>query len=169
MRTAAVAAVLRPGRREPEVLFVRRPQRAGDRWGGHVAFPGGLASAGDGDPVQTARREALEEVALDLDEPIGALSELVTAQPGRARPLRVAPFVFVVSASAQIEPDPREVEEAEWIPISTLVTVRPRTILRRIGRIRAPVRAMPLSIGTLWGLTYSMVRELVRIASATAK
>ncbi len=169
LRTAAVAVVLRAGEDGPELLFVRRPRRAHDRWGGHVAFPGGLASADDANTVETARREAGEEVGLDLGEPVGALSELLTAAPGMARPMRVVPYVFVAPADASLECDSREVAAAEWIALGDLAVMRPRIVVHRVGRGRLPVRAMRLSIGTLWGLTLSMARELLRIARSTAK
>ena len=163
MRTAAVAVILRPSPNGPELLLIRRPARSGDRWSGNVAFPGGLAHASDRSPIETARREAHEEVGLELGEPIGALSELLTAQPGRARPLRVVPYVFVAEAGAEIVPDPREVAAAEWLDLAELGAIVPRRITKRIGPLLAPVRAMELPVGTLWGLTFSMVSELARI------
>ena len=61
---AAVAVVLAP---DPDsVLLIRRADREGDRWSGHLAFPGGRWSPGDAGLVDTARRETLEEVGLDL-------------------------------------------------------------------------------------------------------
>ncbi|MFN7699333.1 MAG: NUDIX domain-containing protein [Deltaproteobacteria bacterium] len=47
---AAVAAILReraPG--APEVLFIRRAEKPGDPWSGHMAFPGGKQEPGDPD------------------------------------------------------------------------------------------------------------------------
>jgi 8-oxo-dGTP pyrophosphatase MutT (NUDIX family) len=164
LRTAAVAAVLRAGRDGPELLLIRRPKRDGDRWSGNVAFPGGLAQSEDDGPVETARREAREEVGLELGAPIGALSELITAQPGRARPMRVVPYVFVAEPDVVVVSAPAEVAVAEWLPLTELIAASPQRITKRIGPVHAKVRAMELSVGTLWGLTFSMVRELTRIA-----
>lgn len=64
-----------------ELLFVRRSINERDTWSGQVAFPGGkrqkldaLASSADDDapwesPRETAQRETLEEIGLDLTKP----------------------------------------------------------------------------------------------------
>jgi glyoxylase-like metal-dependent hydrolase (beta-lactamase superfamily II)/8-oxo-dGTP pyrophosphatase MutT (NUDIX family) len=46
-RLAATVAVLRDGGEGPEVLLVRRAERAGDRHAGAFVFPGGTVDAGD--------------------------------------------------------------------------------------------------------------------------
>lgn len=50
----------------PEVLFIKRASRVGDRWTGHVAFPGGKRDPEDTDDRAVAIRETSEEVGLDL-------------------------------------------------------------------------------------------------------
>lgn len=52
---------------DPEILFIKRAQRIGDKWNGHVALPGGKRDPEDEDDAVTAMREALEEVGIDLD------------------------------------------------------------------------------------------------------
>lgn len=51
---------------DPEVLFIKRAGRAGDRWSGHTALPGGKRDPQDADDVAAAIRETREEVGLDL-------------------------------------------------------------------------------------------------------
>lgn len=51
---------------DPEVLFIKRAGRAGDRWSGHVALPGGKRDPQDADDLAAAIRETKEEVGLDL-------------------------------------------------------------------------------------------------------
>lgn len=51
---------------EPEVLFIKRASRVGDRWTGHVALPGGKRDPEDADDQAAAIREASEEIGLDL-------------------------------------------------------------------------------------------------------
>jgi len=51
---------------EPELLFIKRATRKGDKWTGHVALPGGKRDPEDEDDQVTAVREAMEEVGIDL-------------------------------------------------------------------------------------------------------
>lgn len=51
---------------DPEVLFIKRASREGDRWTGHVALPGGKRDPEDADDRAAAVREADEEIGFDL-------------------------------------------------------------------------------------------------------
>lgn len=51
---------------DPEVLFIKRASRVGDRWTGHVALPGGKRDPEDVDDRAAAIRETSEEIGLDL-------------------------------------------------------------------------------------------------------
>lgn len=68
-------------RGEPEVLFIKRAARQGDRWTSQVAFPGGRRDPEDHDDCATSVRETMEEVGLDLDADhclqVGNLSERI--------------------------------------------------------------------------------------------
>src|SRR5512138_157863 len=64
LRWAAVAVVLVPS--PDAVLLIRRAERPGDPWSGHMALPGGRRESGDADLVATAIREAAEELGLAL-------------------------------------------------------------------------------------------------------
>lgn len=52
---------------DPEVLFIKRAARSGDRWTGHIALPGGKREPSDPDDRAAATRETEEEVGLDLN------------------------------------------------------------------------------------------------------
>src|SRR6186713_2279177 len=95
-RRAAVALVLAPssaGEATLSLLLVRRSEREGDPWSGHMALPGGHAHPEDADLLHTARRETLEEVGVDL---AGAelLGQLDDVSPMRSSDMAVRPFVF---------------------------------------------------------------------------
>ena len=66
---------------DPEILFIKRAGRVGDRWSGHVALPGGRRDPPDVDDRAAAIRETKEEVGLDLARPdclyVGNLPERV--------------------------------------------------------------------------------------------
>ena len=61
-------------RGDPEILFIRRASRRGDRWTGHVAFPGGKRDPEDESDQAAAVRETFEEVGLDLSTYAGGCS-----------------------------------------------------------------------------------------------
>lgn len=70
---------------DPEVLFIKRASREGDRWTGHVALPGGRRDPEDKDDTAAAVRETAEEVGIELSDenaiPVGNLPQrLVTTQ-----------------------------------------------------------------------------------------
>lgn len=75
---------------EPEVLFIKRTVRSGDRWTGHIALPGGKKDPGDLDDLHTSRRETREETGLNLDNSycmlIGKLPERLVTSAWENRP-----------------------------------------------------------------------------------
>jgi len=79
---SATVVVLRDSKRGPEVLLVRRHERAGDFAGASV-FPGGLVEAGDSDPAL-----APPAAAFRADEAVAALGERL--EPSDAQALYVA-------------------------------------------------------------------------------
>ena len=66
---------------DPEVLFIKRAARKGDRWTSHVALPGGRRDPEDADDQAAAVRETIEEVGIDLSSenaiPVGNLPQRV--------------------------------------------------------------------------------------------
>lgn len=68
---------------DPEVVFIKRAARVGDRWTSHVALPGGKRDPEDEDDKAVAIRETVEEIGLDLTSPnaffVGNLPERVVS------------------------------------------------------------------------------------------
>lgn len=157
---AAVAVVLASA---PEsVLLIRRAERAGDPWSGHMALPGGRRDAPDDDLVATATRETEEEVGLRLgaSQRIGGLDDVVPRTPVLP-PIAVRPFVFLLSETPPLVLNP-EVAAADWVPLEQLLapaTYRPIPI-----QIRGEKREMPayhLDGGVVWGLTERVMTSLL--------
>ena len=64
---------------ELHILMIKRADREGDPWSGHMAFPGGRMDKADAHGYAVAVRETEEEVGLSLgplDQCIGRLSDL---------------------------------------------------------------------------------------------
>jgi 8-oxo-dGTP pyrophosphatase MutT (NUDIX family) len=116
-RQASVALMLRERKLGLELLVIRRAENELDRWSGQMALPGGGREPADGSVYDTARRETLEEVGIDLDEGrfLGRLDDM------SSRSMRIVISVVVVAIDA--EPgllDAREVAEAFWVPVDLL-------------------------------------------------
>ena len=52
-----------------DILLIKRSEREGDPWSGHIGFPGGRVEQGDDrNPFLTAIRETSEEIGIELNE-----------------------------------------------------------------------------------------------------
>lgn len=149
---AAVALLLVS---EPDrLLLIRRADRAGDPWSGHLALPGGRHHPDDVDLLATAIRETAEETGIVLQREWcrAELDDLVPRTP-TLPPILVRPFVFLVPSA--IAPGlSNEVAHAAWLPIASLLADgvrRPHTIEIR-GEPRV-VEGYHLPEGFLWGMT----------------
>ncbi len=166
---AAVALVLAP---DPEaILLIRRAERDGDVWSGHVALPGGRAAPADPDLRATAARETFEEVGIVLpaEALIGRLDDLAPSSPVLP-PIVVRPFVFRVPRQEALVPN-REVAAATWIPLDQFHrpdVLRPTEHHRHGTLVRMP--GYHLEFGVVWGLTERILSSffaIVRSADIT--
>lgn len=165
-RKAAVAVLIRLGESgEPELLFIRRAEYEGDPWSGHVAFPGGREEPGDESLVETAMRETLEEIGVDLHaacELVGVLDDL-RPRSVRLPAVVVRPFVFLVSDL----PDTclsDEVADAFWVPLSVLLD---RSVWRdtqvKAGEVEISRFAFHHEGYVVWGMTERILSGLLSL------
>ena len=119
-RRAAVALLLRERGLGLEILVIKRSENERDPWSGHMALPGGGREPGDESAYDTARRETLEEVSIDLSAGryLGRLDDVgLRNMPGQL-------IISTVAVEIDVEPGPldeREVMEAFWVPVDRLV------------------------------------------------
>jgi 8-oxo-dGTP pyrophosphatase MutT (NUDIX family) len=112
-----LAVVLRE--HEPTVLVTQRHQ--GISYPGHWVFPGGRADPNDATPLETAVREAEEEIGLDPSrvEVLGRLGDYYSHSG-----FRIAPTVALIAPPfdlADLEAQPGEVEAIAEIELSRLL------------------------------------------------
>ena len=152
---AAVMVCLREEDGEVQVLLARRAVREGDPWSGHVGLPGGRPSPVDRDPLDTARRETIEEVGFDplvAGRLLGALPILHT----RMLRIRVAAYVaHVPEAVETVLSD--ELASAWWTSLQRL-----RPDRARVPELPDPVDALLDDAGVpephvVWGITYRLL------------
>lgn len=161
---AAVALILAPRATASglEALFIRRAERDGDPWSGHMALPGGRREPADIDLIATAHRETREETGLDLGDArvLGRLDDLRPIRESE-RVLAVRPYVFALPIARAPHPSP-EVAESLWIPLDEL--------RRSAGEVWVEHRGTPLRVAAfrhgdrvIWGMTQRALAALLEL------
>ena len=156
---AAVAVVLVPS--PDAVLLIRRADRPGDPWSGHMALPGGRREQSDPDLIATAVRETFEEVGLTLatDDLLGCLDDVVPRTPVLP-PIAVRPYVFALPDRPILHPN-AEVAACRWAELDHLLL--PGTYQTVQFDIRGEVRDFPayrLEEAVVWGMTERILTSL---------
>ncbi|KAJ4289774.1 hypothetical protein N0V90_011104 [Kalmusia sp. IMI 367209] len=119
---------------DPELLFIKRATRIGDKWNGHVALPGGKRDPEDEDDQVTAVREALEEVGIDLNYnnaiTIGNLPQrVVTSSWGKVPLMVLCPYIYLLTSPTYPAQclQPTEVASTHWVSLRALQSPSLRT------------------------------------------
>jgi 8-oxo-dGTP pyrophosphatase MutT (NUDIX family) len=166
---AAVATILRPSPDGAELLFIVRAERADDPWSGHVAFPGGKREPTDESLVHTAVRETEEEVGLRLspDACLAQLDVVAAAVSGAS----VAQLVFALEDADAVATTSAEVSATLWVPLAKLARLEKEGAgtfeYVRAGKV-LELPCFRLGPHVLWGLTYRMVLQLLRVVEVPA-
>jgi 8-oxo-dGTP pyrophosphatase MutT (NUDIX family) len=155
---AAVAIIIDIHRDSDSILLMRRQDRAGDPWSGQIAFPGGHKSPNDRTLLETAIREAAEEVGIELGrhEALGVLP-LVYSQTRR---VLVAPFVFLLSSYVSVQLND-EVAETFWVSLEELSKIRSTRSEVHVESGTLEVDSYVLDGRVVWGLTFRIIRSLL--------
>ncbi len=173
-REPALAAVLIPLVMRDELTLLLT-ERAGNMstHSGQVAFPGGKTDDTDHDAVDTALREAHEEIGLTREhvEVLGILPTYVT---GTA--FIITPVVALVRPGFALQPNPSEVADIFEVPLQYLMNPanHQRHEFEFDGGMRqwlsmpytGPVDSAGSKERYIWGATAGMLRNLYRFLSA---
>ena len=165
LKWAAVALIVVPA--PDAILLIRRSERLGDPWSGHIALPGGRQDPLDPDLLGTVFRETREEVGIQLERGhlMGSLEAVVPLSPVLP-PLAVRPFVFLLDHRPALALN-SEVASATWVEVDHLLqpTTHHPVQLEVAGTLRL-VPAYQLEHGVIWGLTERILTSLIDCISA---
>lgn len=159
LRPAAVLVGLVERREGITVLLTRRTEHL-PHHPGQVSFPGGRCEAHDADAVDTALREAEEEIGLDRGE-VDVLGQLPLYQTITG--FLITPVVGYIARPPRLNPDPREVAEVFEVPLDFILD--PANHERHSREIRGICRyyyVLPYRDHFIWGATAAMLIDLAR-------
>jgi 8-oxo-dGTP pyrophosphatase MutT (NUDIX family) len=161
-RRAAVLVPILLDDGEARVVYTVRRGDLADH-AGQISFPGGSAEPSDASLLETALREAEEEIDLSrgLVEVIGELEEMYIPPSN----FRVSPFVGLLPARAELVLAPDEVEEIFTVSLDTLTapeTLRTVPWVYEDRQYEVPVFATDgPSPRNIWGATAAITAVLL--------
>jgi len=156
------AAVLVPitDRGEPHLVFTKKSARV-PHHSGQFAFPGGIVEQRDASRVETALREAWEEVRLPPEavEVLGLLDDT----PTRATPFVITPVVGLVRRAVAFRPDGREIERVLEVPLARLrdPAICTTEIWERDGEPHAVLFYRVSAEDVIWGATARILKQFL--------
>jgi 8-oxo-dGTP pyrophosphatase MutT (NUDIX family) len=160
-RPSAVLIALFDGPEGIEVLLTKRSKDLSHH-SGEISFPGGRIDPGE-TPVETALREAEEEVGLDpasvhVRGQLGHLSTVVSRS-------YIVPVVGVLTDRPLLFAHEREVQRILWVPLDRLIDAATyREEWWGTPPLDRRMSFFELDDETVWGATAFMLYELLGIA-----
>jgi 8-oxo-dGTP pyrophosphatase MutT (NUDIX family) len=153
------AAVLVPvvDHPQPAVLLTQRSAHLNDH-AGQISFPGGKIDATDVSPLDTALREAEEEIGLNREfiDPIGYLDLY-----GTSFGFRILPAVALVKPGFKLRINRSEVDDAFEVPLAFLMNpANHQTHSKEFRGVERTYYAMPYEERYIWGATAGILRVL---------
>jgi len=135
---AAVVLILN---NNAKILIIKRKERVGDPWSGHMALPGGRRK-GNEDCKETAIREAIEEVGIRPT----IIEELGIYSPKSFSELKVKAFLGYYNGSEELKINKDEVEIALWIDPKELIEDNGKFLYKNY---------------VIWGMTYRILKDFL--------
>lgn len=158
----AAVLLLLTNRRGPHVVFAKRTEDV-THHKGQFSFPGGICEERDASRVETALREAWEEIRLPADavEVLGLLDDTAT----RATPFVITPVVGIVRGPVEFRPDGREIERVIEVSLDRLrdPAIFSTEMWERDGEVH-PVHFYQVSAAdVVWGATARILKQFLDI------
>ncbi len=146
------------------IWFIKRTEYRDDAFSGHVAFPGGKKKQSDATLVDTALREAGEELGFDAAKEVEILGEMDFVRPytPSVSQYAVKPFVSMIGGGVEFTPN-YEVSEFFWVSISHLINPKNRDVRerKRDGKV-IDDQVFAYRNHIIWGLTGRILDEFFK-------
>jgi 8-oxo-dGTP pyrophosphatase MutT (NUDIX family) len=160
VRRAGVLVLFYPIEGQVFNVFIKRAEYPGVH-SGQISFPGGGWEAHDTDIIQTALREAEEEIGLDrgLVTTIGQLTDLFIPPSN----FLVTPVIGYATSRPEFIADPQEVESILEVPLDKLIDKRciQEKSITIFPAINISVPCYYVNGHIIWGATAMMISELI--------
>lgn len=157
LRPASVLVAIQDGPQGPQVILTKRASHLRHH-PGQIAFPGGRQDPNDANAVDTALREAREEIGLP-DSAVEILGRLPPHETVTG--FQVTPIVAQITRAFTPRPEPGEVAEIFRAPLSHLTDPARFRIERRIWRgTWRNYYIVPWGPYYVWGATARILRGL---------
>ena len=155
----AAVLLLLTNRGGPHVVFAKRTERVAHHKG-QFSFPGGVVETWDGSRLETALREAKEEIGLPSSavEILGMLDDTET----RATQFVITPFVGLIRDPVSYTPDGKEIERVLEVPLEALLDPANFRVemWERNGEVQ-PVYFYEHGGETIWGATARILKQFL--------
>ena len=141
----------------PAFLLTKRSEKVAS-YKGHISFPGGMSESGDASPVETALREANEEIGIESGQVkiVGKFNDYL-ANEGFV----IHTVLGILKDTSRLILQPEEVEYLVELPVRFVKENSPRTeIWERNGR-NFEVYFYDYQGEIIWGLTARMIKHFV--------
>lgn len=157
LKAAAVLVPIVDRSHAPQILLTQRSDTLPTH-AGQISFPGGKVDRTDKDPLDTALREAEEEVGLrrQLVDVLGYLDPYETGTG-----YRILPVVALISPDFQPVPEPDEVADVFEVPLAFLMSSENHErYARTFDGIERRFHAMSYDGRFIWGATAGILKNL---------
>ncbi len=155
----AAVLLLLTNRGGAHIVFAKRTERVAHHKG-QFSFPGGIVETWDGSRLETALREAQEEIGLPPSavEILGTLDDTET----RATQFVITPFVGLIRDPVSYTPDGREIERVLEVPLEALLEPANFRVemWERNGEVQ-PVYFYEYDGETIWGATARILKQFL--------
>ena len=158
---AAVLVAITDNAREPGVILTKRAEHLAAH-SGEVSFPGGKWETVDRSLIDTALREAQEEINLDP-----GVVDLLNVEPSTVSRggMKVTPYVGVIPTGLEFIPDPNELDNVFEVPLQFFLDdKRTRTDIYSVNQQEYWSPVYHFEGYEIWGLTARVLIQFLNRA-----